>query len=183
MASGARCWAVSASTISPRPTMSACWRRAGRSTRPTRTSGLFHLKHGAQAPERRQGTHRRRRGAFSFKRINTDPQSKQKQNIAPVKEMIAVDPYTVKIVTKEPTASLLEFLFDRFIITGKDLYDKYGAREADRKYPVGMGTLQAQGSRDRPAHRAGEGQQQSGRSSRKTRTRSSSRSCASRSSA
>src|SRR5262249_5262154 len=60
-------------------------------------------------------------------------------NIAPVKEMIAVDPYTVKVVTKKPTASLLEFLFDRFIITGKDLYDKYSAREADRKYLWGWG--------------------------------------------
>ena len=76
---------------------------------------------------------------FSFGRINTDPQSRQKQNIAPVKEMIAVDRYTVKVITKEPTASLLEYLFDRFIITGKDLYEKHGAREADRKYLWGWG--------------------------------------------
>jgi peptide/nickel transport system substrate-binding protein len=53
--------------------------------------------------------------------------------------MVAVDRYTVKIVTKKPTASLLEYLFDRFIITGKDLYDKHGARDADRKYLWGWG--------------------------------------------
>src|SRR3569833_1281118 len=75
----------------------------------------------------------------SVNRINTDPQSKQKQNTSPIKEIVALDKYTVKIVTKEPTASLLEFIFDRVIITGKDLYDKYGARDADRKYPWGWG--------------------------------------------
>jgi peptide/nickel transport system substrate-binding protein len=75
----------------------------------------------------------------SINRINTDPQSKQKQNVSPVKDVVALDKYTVKIVTKEPTASLLEFLFDRVIISAKDLYDKYGARDADRKYPWGWG--------------------------------------------
>ena len=75
----------------------------------------------------------------SVNRINTDPQSKQKQNTSPIKEIVALDKYTVKIVTKEPTASLLEFIFDRVIITSKDLYDKYGARDADRKYPWGWG--------------------------------------------
>ena len=53
--------------------------------------------------------------------------------------MTAVDKYTVRVVTKQPTASLLEYLFDRFIITGKDLYEKYGARDADRKYLWGWG--------------------------------------------
>jgi peptide/nickel transport system substrate-binding protein len=72
-------------------------------------------------------------------RINTDPQSKQKQNIGPIKEAIALDRHTLKIVTKEPTASLLEYLFDRVLISGKDLYDKHGAREVDRKYPWGWG--------------------------------------------
>jgi peptide/nickel transport system substrate-binding protein len=75
----------------------------------------------------------------SVNRINTDPQTKQKQNTAPIKDIVAVDKYTVKIVTKEPTASLLEYLFDRVIISSKDLYDKHGAREADRRYPWGWG--------------------------------------------
>ena len=75
----------------------------------------------------------------SITRINTDPQSKQKQNTGPINETIALDTYTVKIVTKKPTASLLEYLFDRVIITAKDLYDKHGARDADRKFPWGWG--------------------------------------------
>jgi peptide/nickel transport system substrate-binding protein len=72
-------------------------------------------------------------------RINTDPQSKQKQNTGPIKEVIALDQYTVKFVTKQPTASLLEYLFDRVFITAKDLYDKHGARDVDRRYPWGWG--------------------------------------------
>ena len=103
----------------------------------------------------------------SVNRINNDPQSKQKQNVSPIKEVVALDKYTVKIVTKEPTASLLEFIFDRVIISAKDLYDKHGAREVDRKISVGLGTLQAQGTGDRPAHRAREGQQPSGRQAAK----------------
>ena len=103
----------------------------------------------------------------SVDRINNDPQSKQKQNISPIKDVVALDKYTVKIVTKEPTASLLEYIFDRVIISAKDLYDKHGAREVDRKFPLGMGTLQAQGTGDRPAHRAREGQQPSRRQAAK----------------
>src|SRR5215475_294843 len=75
----------------------------------------------------------------SVNRIDTDPQSKQKQNISPIKEAVALDKYTVKIVTKEPTASLLEFIFDRLILSAQDLYDKHGARDVDRKYPWGWG--------------------------------------------
>jgi peptide/nickel transport system substrate-binding protein len=75
----------------------------------------------------------------SIDRIRTDPQSKQKQNISPIKEVVAIDDHTVKIVTKKPTASLLEYLFDRVIISAKDLYDKHGARDVDRKYPWGWG--------------------------------------------
>lgn len=75
----------------------------------------------------------------SINRIKNDPQSKQQQNTRPIKEATAIDQYTVRIETNEPTASLLEFLFDRVIITAKDLYDKHGARDADRRYPWGWG--------------------------------------------
>jgi peptide/nickel transport system substrate-binding protein len=98
----------------------------------------FHLKRGVK----RQNDGKELTAAdvvHSIDRINTDPQSKQKQNVSPVKEAVALDPYTVKIVTKEPTASLLEYLFDRLLITAKDLHDKHGARDADRKYPWGWG--------------------------------------------
>jgi peptide/nickel transport system substrate-binding protein len=75
----------------------------------------------------------------SVNRINNDPLSKQKQNVSPLKEVIALDKYTVRMVTKAPTASLLEFIFDRVIISAKDLYEKHGARDADRRYPFGWG--------------------------------------------
>lgn len=102
------------------------------------TIWTFHLRHGLK----RQNDGKELTAddvVFSFHRINSDPQSQQKQNVAPVKEMTAVDKYTVRVVTKAPTATLLEYLFDRFIITGKDLYEKYGARDADRKYLWGWG--------------------------------------------
>lgn len=98
----------------------------------------FHLKRGVK----RQNDGREFSAedvVHSINRINTDPQSKQKQNVGPIKEVVAVDKYTVKIVTKEPTASLLEYLFDRALITSKDLFDKHGARDADRRYPWGWG--------------------------------------------
>ena len=75
----------------------------------------------------------------SINRMATDPQTRQKQNVRHVKEAVAVDKYTVKIVTKQPTAPLLEFIFDRVMITGKDLFDKHGAKTADRQYPWGWG--------------------------------------------
>ena len=102
------------------------------------TIWTFHLRHGLK----RQNDGKELTAddvVFSFNRVNADPLSQQKQNVAPVKEMTAVDKYTVRVVTKEPTASLLEYLFDRFIITGKDLYEKYGANEAYRKYLWGWG--------------------------------------------
>ena len=75
----------------------------------------------------------------SINRMATDPQTRQKQNVRHIKEAVAIDKYTVKIVTKKPLAPLLEFIFDRVMITGKDLFDKYGAKTADRKYPWGWG--------------------------------------------
>ena len=75
----------------------------------------------------------------SLNRMAKDPQTRQKQNVKHVKSSSVVDKYTVRVVTKKPTAPLLEFLFDRAMITGKDLFDKHGARDADRKYPLGWG--------------------------------------------
>lgn len=75
----------------------------------------------------------------SINRIRTDPQSKQKQNIAPIANVEAVDARTVRFTTKTPTAPLPEYLFDRVIITSKAIFDKYGAEVADRQYPIGSG--------------------------------------------
>jgi peptide/nickel transport system substrate-binding protein len=75
----------------------------------------------------------------SFNRVRKDPQSKQTQNIAPIATAYAIDKYTVGFTTKQPTAPLLEYLFDRLIITNKNIHEKYGPEVADRKYPIGAG--------------------------------------------
>ncbi len=76
----------------------------------------------------------------SLKRVLTDPQSKQKASVArPVKEAAVVDKFKVRITTKKPTAPLLDFLCDGLIITSKAAFDKYGAKEADRKHMMGGG--------------------------------------------
>ena len=74
----------------------------------------------------------------SIERTKHDPHTAQINNIRPVKTAIALDRYTVKMVTAEPTAPLLAYLFDHLIITGKDLYEKYGDA-AYRKAPYGWG--------------------------------------------
>ncbi len=75
----------------------------------------------------------------SIGRIRNDPLSKQRQNISPIASEAELDKYTFRITTKEPTAPLLEYLFDRVMVTSKGIYDKYGAEIADRQYPVGAG--------------------------------------------
>lgn len=75
----------------------------------------------------------------SIRRIRTDPLSKQRQNISAIASESAVDKYTVRIITKAPTAPLLDYLFDRVMITSKAIYDKYGPDVADRQYPIGAG--------------------------------------------
>jgi len=75
----------------------------------------------------------------SLKRTRSDPFTKQFQNVSAVAGEAVVDKYTVRITTKEPTAPLLDYLFDRVIVTSKAIYDKYGPEVADRQYPVGAG--------------------------------------------
>ncbi len=75
----------------------------------------------------------------SMGRTRKDPQSKQTQNIAAVASEKALNDYTVQVTTKIPTAPLLDYLFDRIIVTSKDLYDKHGAEVADKQYPFGAG--------------------------------------------
>src|SRR3954452_17952787 len=62
----------------------------------------------------------------SFDRIANDPGSKQKSNIAPVERVEGVDDYTIRIHTKGPTSSLLDYLKELLIITSKAQYDRYG---------------------------------------------------------
>lgn len=75
----------------------------------------------------------------SIKRIRTDKRSSQTQNVRKIKSATALDKYTVQITTVQPTAPLLGYVFDRVMITSKELYDKHGARDADRKYHFGYG--------------------------------------------
>ena len=74
----------------------------------------------------------------SIDRAKHDPHTAQASNVQPVASAQAIDKYTVEVTTTEPTAPLLDYLFDRLIITGKDLFDKYGFA-ADRKAPYGWG--------------------------------------------
>ena len=75
----------------------------------------------------------------SFNRMKNDPHSKQIQYGAPIASVTAENNYTVRFTTHKPTAPLLEYLFDRFAVTSKAIYDKYGPEVADRKYPFGAG--------------------------------------------
>jgi len=75
----------------------------------------------------------------SMWRTRKDPQSKQTQNISAVASEKALNDYTVQVTTKIPTAPLLDYLFDRIIITSKELYDKHGPEIADKQYPFGAG--------------------------------------------
>lgn len=77
--------------------------------------------------------------AHTINRINTDKQSAQRSNVATIDKVVPVDQHTFQIITKEPTADLLDALADKVIVTGKDLHDKHGARDADRRYPFGWG--------------------------------------------
>jgi peptide/nickel transport system substrate-binding protein len=103
---------------------------------------IFHLRHGLK--RHKDGKELTAEDVVhSIKRTKTDPRTAQTSNVRPIKSSSVVDKYTVKVVTKVPTAPLLSYLFDRLIITGKDLYDKYGAN-ADRKAPLGWGPYMIQ---------------------------------------
>ncbi len=74
----------------------------------------------------------------SLKRIRTDPESVQSSFLANVEAIVPVDDLTFDIRTKGPAVNLVSALFDRFIITSADLYEKHG-READKKFAMGWG--------------------------------------------
>ncbi|HLH24478.1 MAG TPA: ABC transporter substrate-binding protein [Chloroflexota bacterium] len=75
----------------------------------------------------------------SINRIRNDRDSKQKQNTAPLASVEATDDYTVRMTTKEPTASLLSYFADLLIITSKAQYDKFGPDQIDQQPPIGTG--------------------------------------------
>lgn len=76
---------------------------------------------------------------FSIDRMQNDRQSKQRANVAQIKSAEAVDRHTVKVVTKEPTSGLLEYITDRLMVMQKRLIETHGATKADREHPFGFG--------------------------------------------
>jgi peptide/nickel transport system substrate-binding protein len=74
----------------------------------------------------------------SITRIKTDPDSKQRGNLEPIAAVQALDHYTVKIITREPTAELLSYLFG-VIITSMAQYDQWGPGAINQQPPVGTG--------------------------------------------
>jgi peptide/nickel transport system substrate-binding protein len=97
----------------------------------------FHLRHGLK--RQHDGKELSAEDVVhSIDRAKHDPHTAQAANVKPVASAEAVDKHTVKVTTTEPTAPLLDYLFDRLIITGKDLFDQYGTA-ADRKAPYGWG--------------------------------------------
>jgi len=97
----------------------------------------FHLRHGLK--RHHDGKELTADDVIhAIDRTKHDPHTAQVNNVHPIASAEAIDKYTVKITTTEPTAPLLDYIFDRLIITGKDLFDQYGAA-ADRKAPYGWG--------------------------------------------
>ncbi|MBM3487030.1 MAG: peptide ABC transporter substrate-binding protein [Alphaproteobacteria bacterium] len=98
---------------------------------------IFHLRRDVKRHD--GGPFRAEDVVHSIDRANNDPQTSQKQNVAPITKAEVIDDHTVRITTKEPTAPLLEYIFDRLMITSKELFDKHGQREVDRRHPLGFG--------------------------------------------
>ena len=74
----------------------------------------------------------------TLNRIRTDKESVHSSFVANVASIVPIDDLTFDIKTKGPAVNLVSALFDRFIITSADLYEKHG-READKKFPLGWG--------------------------------------------
>lgn len=74
----------------------------------------------------------------SYNRVLTDPKSAQAAVVVGIESIEQVDDRTFDVHTKQPFAPLLSYIFDRFIITSKELFDKHGAG-ADEAAPFGWG--------------------------------------------
>jgi peptide/nickel transport system substrate-binding protein len=101
------------------------------------TTWIFHLRKGVTWHDGSPFT--AADVVHSINRIANDRDSKQKHNVAPVAAAEALDDYTVKITTKEPTASLLSYFADLLIITSKAQYDRFGPEAINQQPPLGTG--------------------------------------------
>jgi peptide/nickel transport system substrate-binding protein len=73
----------------------------------------------------------------SIDRARHDPASRQLQYVAPIERAEVVDEHTVRVVTRAPTASLLDFL-KHLSITNKAQFDQLG-ENVWRERPLGTG--------------------------------------------
>ena len=130
----------------------------------------FHLRHGLK----RQNDGKELTAedvVFSFHRVNTDPQSQQKQNVAPVKEIDGG-----RQIHRAGRHQAADRLAARIPVRPVHHHRQGPLRKVRcprrrSQISLGLGTLQAQGAGDRPAHRAGKGPGQSRRPSPRTRIR------------
>lgn len=74
----------------------------------------------------------------SWQQALNDPDSVQAFYFSEVEKIEAIDERTVDVVTKEPLAPLLSYLFDRFPISSKELHEKHGA-SVYNEAPYGWG--------------------------------------------
>ncbi len=95
----------------------------------------FHLRRGVLFQDGSEFT--AQDVVHSFGRIQNDPDTKQRNTLANVVSIEAVDPYTVDLRTKGPDATLLDTLALR-VITSKAHYDRLGRDAADAQ-PIGTG--------------------------------------------
>ena len=73
----------------------------------------------------------------SYNRVLNDPASIQKSIFSEVETIRAVDDHTFEIVTKQPLAPLLSYIFDRFIITSAELAEAHGSPDEVAAYGWG----------------------------------------------
>jgi peptide/nickel transport system substrate-binding protein len=74
----------------------------------------------------------------SINRINTDKDSKQRNRVARIAAVEAVDDYTVKVITKDPTSWMPDQMIN-LIITSKAQYDQFGPEAINQQPPLGAG--------------------------------------------
>lgn len=75
----------------------------------------------------------------SFTRMMKDGDSLQASNFIDIDTMTAVDDHTLKIRTKEVTATLLQNIGPNRFISSKTAFDKYGNKDDADRHPSGTG--------------------------------------------
>lgn len=74
----------------------------------------------------------------SIDRMRNDPNSVRQFVVDPIESAEVLDDHTVRIVTKEPMATLDDNL-SLVTVTSKSVFDEFGPQVADREHPYGAG--------------------------------------------